>query len=97
MRLLAFLLALGGLGSCGREAAYPPQYEFNFMQACEAQQPAAGVCACIWGRIEAEVPRAQFEALEQSPAASRAQDPLTLRIQEFALACAGPPAEPATP
>lgn len=88
------LIASGliGLAACGQERGYPPNYEFNFMQACEAQRPAAGVCSCIWDRIEAGVRRSDFEALERMSASERAESPVTAQIEGFALACAPAPA-----
>jgi len=90
MRLSAMILCAGIVAAaCGpaSDSAYPPAYELNFMRACEAQGPAAGVCPCTWERIEAEVPRADFEALERATPAERAADPLTARIEAYARAC----------
>jgi hypothetical protein len=89
MHRLVLILVLASItAACGRPAAeaYPPHYEMNFMQACEARQERA-LCACIWGRISAEVPRADFDALERAPAAERANDPLTREIEGYAVAC----------
>lgn len=97
--LAAFALLL--LAACGRQG-YPPEYEFNFMQACEARSQVAGLCACTWDRIEAEVPPADFAALERLPAAERGAHPLKLQIDEYALVCArrlsseAPPQPPST-
>ncbi|MBL8531786.1 MAG: hypothetical protein JNK94_08630 [Hyphomonadaceae bacterium] len=79
------------LAACGQnQTGYPPEIAYNFTQACEAQRPAAGVCGCIWERIEANVPRAEFEALERLSPAQRTEHPLTAQIEGFALACAQP-------
>lgn len=87
MRALAVFAALV-LCACGApQANYPPHYEMNFMQACEARQSRPGLCACVWERIEAEVPRAEFDALEALPVTAREAHPLTARIEGFALAC----------
>lgn len=83
--LPAFLLMLA---ACGRiEQNYPFGYERNFLTACDAQNPGQGVCACIWEKIETEVPRQDFEALERVPAAMRESQPLTRQIENFALMC----------
>lgn len=75
--------------ACGRSAAgYPPEYELNFMQACEARSTVPGMCACTWDKIEAEVPPADFIALERLPAAEREAHPLKRQIDDYALACA---------
>lgn len=84
--LVALTLALS---ACGRpDAGFPPQYELNFMRACEAQHPVTGVCACTWAKIESEISRADFDALERLSAAERPTAPLQQQIQGYALACA---------
>lgn len=87
MKRVTLALALGALAACGQaQNAYPPQYELNFMQACEAQGPTPGLCACVWGRIAAEVPRAEFEEAEQAGAAGAAH-PLAQRVTAFKNEC----------
>lgn len=101
MKKLMILVAALALSACGqRDETYPPHYEFNFMQACEAQRPAAGVCDCIWARVIAEVPRRDFEALEHQSVAQRESNPLTQQIAGYGLQCAAAapaPAEPEAP
>ena len=92
-RLTIALLALCGCGQA--EQGYPPAYELNFMQGCEAQGAPRAVCACSWARIEAEIPRAELERLERMPAAQRPADPLQKRLQSLALQCASAEAAPA--
>lgn len=88
---IAVLTLLLVLGSCGRaDDAYPPAHELNFTRACEAQGAPTALCACAWGKIEAEIPRRDFEALERLPIAQRAAHPLQRQIAGYALACAAP-------
>jgi hypothetical protein len=84
--VLSVLVALSGCGRAAQE--YPPQYQLNFMRACEAQHPVAGVCACTWAKIEAGVSRADFDALERLSAAERPAAPSQREIQGYALVCA---------
>lgn len=87
MRVLALVVVLA-LTACGREATtYPPEYELNFMTACEAQSSLPGLCGCTWARIEAEIPPNDFVALERLPGPEREAHPLTAQIAEYALAC----------
>ena len=93
-RAIVVLLALVS-GACAQpEAGYPPQYELNFMRSCEASGATLAVCTCTWGRISAEISRADFDAFEHMPAAQRSGSPLQSQIQGYALACAAqkPPA-----
>lgn len=94
-RIFLAILALG-LGACSRpEAGYPPQYELNFMRACQAAGTSTAVCACTWEKIEAEVPRAEFDRFERLPAAERSASPVQRQIEGYALACASaPPPKP---
>lgn len=90
MSRFAILLAAFALAACGQpqQEAYPSFYEYNFMQACRPTEPLPGLCQCVWGRVVAEVPRADFEAFERLPEAERASNPLTQQIQSFAMQCA---------
>jgi len=92
IRTILALTALVALSACGQpqqqEEGYPPHYEYGFMRACEAQGPAPGVCACTWDRIEAEVPRSEFDRFERLSARERAADPLTSQFEEFGRTCA---------
>lgn len=91
---IALALAIA-LAACGEaDVGYPPAYELNFMRACEAQNPNAGVCACTWARIETNLPRRDLDALERLSAAARARSPLQRQIEGYVRACA---AESATP
>ncbi len=97
MRFILFT-ALLALAACGQSAptTYPPQYELNFMRACQAQGPAQGICPCIWGKIVADVPPADFAAFELLSAEEQAQHPLNQQIERYALECAAelpPPSE----
>lgn len=88
---IAILAVVVALGACGKaDGAYPPAYELNFTRACEAQGAPADLCACAWGKIEAEIPRRDFEAWERLPVAERAAHPLQRQIAGYALACAAP-------
>lgn len=89
-------LVLAGCGQAARE--YPADFEFNFMRACQAQGAAAALCTCAWDRIEANVPPAEFSALEALPGPQREAHPLTAQINGYVLACAGDlSTEPAPP
>lgn len=96
MRRIATALALvAALAGCGAPAAgYPPQYELNFVRACEAQNPPAGVCQCTWDKVEAQIPRSEFDAFERMPGAQRSSSPIQRQLQSFALECVGKPAAP---
>jgi hypothetical protein len=88
MRAALFVVAALALAACGRSSGYPPEYELNFMRACEARSAVPGLCACTWDKIEEGVSVAEFTALETMPAAQRQSHPTKLRIDQFALACA---------
>lgn len=96
MRVLAIAFVLGvALAGCGAPAAgYPPQYELNFVRACQAHSPPAGVCQCTWDKVEAQIPRNEFDAFERMPAAQRPSSPIQRQLQSFALECMGKPAAP---
>jgi hypothetical protein len=84
---LAIALCLA-LAACGAEQGYPPSYELNFMQACQAQGASSAVCACAWARVEAEVPRRDLDALEHLPAAERPAYPVQKQLETFGVQCA---------
>jgi hypothetical protein len=76
------------LSACGRPG-YPESTHHNFMSSCENNGSSEARCGCIWKRIEAEVPVAEFDAAEQ--ALSAGQDhPLRARILGFAAQCQAP-------
>ena len=90
MRTFAFITVLM-LAACGQQEAktYPPQYELNFMRACQAQRPAApNQCPCTWERITREIPPDEFAAFERLPANEQVAHPLFAEIQRYALECA---------
>lgn len=81
--------ALAFVTACGQQdAAYPPQIEMNFRNACEASSQIEGLCACVWERIEAEVPARDLMALERLPINERQAHPLTQQIETYSYACA---------
>jgi hypothetical protein len=90
MRLVLAAAALLTLAACGQQqqAGYPPGYELNFMRACEPQSGIAGQCACVWDKIEAEVPAEEFAALDRMPGPQREAHPLMQQINGYAVACA---------
>ncbi len=91
MRALAFILLVSGLSACGQQDAntYPPQYELNFMRACQAQRPAAAnQCPCTWERITREIPPDEFATFERLPPSEQVAHPLYAEIQRYALECA---------
>jgi hypothetical protein len=79
------LVALAGCGS--GTGAYPPHYEANFMRGCQARGAPAEFCACVWDKIEAEVPARDFAALDRMPAGERSNHPLTRQMAEYSQAC----------
>lgn len=84
-----------GLSACAPQApAYPEHYEFGFMQACESQGPVEGACACVWDKIEANVARSDFDALERMSAEERAASPLQHQIRGYVSECAAGLAKP---
>ena len=93
--LLAFVVLLS-LASCGRSTGYPPAYEVNFMRACEARSTVPGLCACTWGKIEAEVPADEFAAGHLPGAVNIPLAELEARLaeldpaQEIVAYCRGP-------
>lgn len=93
-----FILLLAACGQRDR-MAYPPEAELNFNRACEAAGSPQGFCPCVWRRIQAEVPAADFIAYERLPINERAAHPLTEQITNYSLACAAeisaPDLEPA--
>jgi len=86
---LVILAALTALGACGQQQAktYPPQYELNFMRACQAQGPAENVCPCTWEKIEREIPPDAFAAFELLPASEQRVHPLYGQIERYAIEC----------
>lgn len=90
MRVL-FVVAIAALAAaCGQsgQTSYPPQIEMNFRNACEASSQIEGLCACVWERIEAEVPARDLMALERLPINERQAHPLTQQIETYSYACA---------
>lgn len=87
--MMGALAALAIVAGCAPQTpAYPEHYEFGFMQACEAQGPIEGLCACTWEQIEANIARNDFDALERMSAEERAASPLQRQIEGYALECA---------
>lgn len=93
MRVLPGLCIAILLAACGRpEVTYPPQYETNFMNACQTQGSTQARCACIWDRIEANIDPDSFAALEQLPGPEREAHPLMQQIQQYTRECPSAPA-----
>ncbi len=103
MRGLILAASAAVVAACGQSApeAYPPQYELNFMRACQAQQATGEFCACTWDKIERELPADEFAAFERLPAKEQETHSLRTRIERFADECRTeliePPAEPPAP
>lgn len=101
MRTLAMLILCAAAVACGQreEAGYPPQYEYNFMRACEAGPGPDAICGCVWREIEANIEPDDFHALERLPADERDAHPLQAQINGYVLACQPEPesAEPGEP
>jgi hypothetical protein len=91
MRIFAPIALALTLAACGQQDAntYPPQYELNFMRACQAQRPAArNQCPCTWERITREIPPDEFATFERLPPAEQVAHPLYAELQRYALECA---------
>ena len=96
---IVLALTLLSLAACGRPAApttYPQTTQVNFMRACQTHS-SAELCGCIWERIAAEVPVADFNALEQLPGPEREAHPLMQQINGYAMACQPAPAPQTEP
>ncbi len=52
------------LAACGPANRYPDAYKLNFMQSCQLNGSSEAHCTCIWNRVEAEIPVADFEAAD---------------------------------
>lgn len=89
MRSAIAIAALVLLAACGQpqSTGYPPEYELNFMRACQAAGSSNPICACVWGKIAGEISVDAFEALEQLPQAERETHPMTAQIQGYRTAC----------
>lgn len=89
MRSMIAMILLSAVASCNRPPAaeYSPQVEANFMRGCASRSAPQSYCACVWEKIEAEIPEQQFAALERMPAAQRDASPITRQIQAFATEC----------
>lgn len=98
MRALLTLavLAVAACGPRPSSAEYTPEYAFGFTQSCTAQSGSRDLCGCIWGKIEANVARADFDALERMSAAERTNHPLSRQIEGYAVECAASLPQPAT-
>lgn len=83
---LSLIVALA-LAACGPAAVdYPPEYQANFMQACEAGAPS-NFCGCVWRAIEAEVPVRDFTAYDKLPATERAAHPVHQQMEGYFRTC----------
>ena len=96
MRALMALVVLA-LAACGPQAepGYTPEYSFGFTQSCTARSGSHELCTCIWEKIEANVSRADFDALERMTPAEREVHPLNAQIQGYAVECAANLPQPA--
>jgi hypothetical protein len=99
MRIILALAVALTLAACGQSApaTYPPEAEFNFRNACQAQGASAAFCGCVWARVVAEVPAEDFIAYERVPFDDKPNHPMTAQIGTYAQACraeAAPPVEP---
>lgn len=66
---------------------YQPGVQANFMRACESQSTVRGLCACAWGKIEANVAPADFAALETMSGPQRDASPVKQQIDGYTRAC----------
>lgn len=105
MRIILALAMALTLAACSQprdQAAYPPEAEFNFRNACQAQGASSAFCGCVWARVAAEVPAADFIAYERVPFDEKPNHPMTAQIGAYAQACRAealpaPPAPEPTP
>lgn len=87
--LAALTLAALTLGACGA-SAYPEQYGFNFRSACERNGGQPAYCACVWDKVEAEIPVTDFVAYDEAARAG-AHHPVADRLTAFSRTCQAPP------
>ncbi|WP_395644646.1 hypothetical protein [Terricaulis sp.] len=96
---IASLLVLAACGQASAPATYPPAAELAFQRSCQAsarraagpnveQAALTGYCSCVWGRIRAEIPYAEFEAYERMSPGERPASATQQKFVEFAAACA---------
>lgn len=90
MKRFAFA-ALALLAACGARAErYPAEYATGFQTACEARNPPAGYCDCVWGKIEREIPVNDFISFDSAARAGQPH-PLAARVDRFAAQCIADP------
>lgn len=86
----ALLVALLTLAACGPSTRYPAEYKENFEQSCRLNGSSEAHCACMWDRVEAEIPVAEFEAADAALRAGQPH-PIATRIEAFDAACRAAP------
>lgn len=92
--MLLSLCALLTLAACGQNArTYPPGYEANFTRSCVGAGSTAAMCACMWARIEAEIPVRDFEAADAAIRAGQ-DHPVKAKLVEIATSCSPTPSKP---
>jgi hypothetical protein len=69
----------------------------TFMNSCQAQGSSAELCACVWDRVEADVPANDFAALERLPGPEREAHPLMAQIRGYRESCNVAIEPPVTP
>lgn len=86
----ALVAAVLLLAACGPANRYPDAYKLNFMQSCQLNGSSEAHCTCIWNRVEAEIPVADFEAADAALRAG-ASHPIAAQISAFDAACRAAP------
>ena len=85
---IGFVVVALALGACTQQpATYPPDFERNFMVACEAQGSSSALCSCTWDKIETDISPGDFASLERLPGPQRESHPLTLQINGYVESC----------
>ncbi|GAM98647.1 hypothetical protein U91I_02282 [alpha proteobacterium U9-1i] len=78
------------LAACGAANSYPAAYETNFVQACQMNGASSARCECVWAKVEAEIPVADFEAADVALQAGQ-EHPIRAQILGYHQACEATP------
>lgn len=80
------LVVVTALAGCERAGAFPPQYRTAFLSSCQVQGESEAHCACVFDKVEQNISREDFEALDRAAQMGEAH-PLASRIAEYSAEC----------